>query len=167
MADESPAEEVPPVSRVECAPTSDPLVRLFIGAALLLGLAAYCFYDGYMTDKYPYKPMSQDINAYFSWAFNHFAPWLFAPPGVVALWMGLAGMRRRLVADEQGIGYAGKAPIAWSAITRLDASKLQAKGLLYLHHDGGRLVLDSWKLRDFRRLVAFVETHVPKEKQTV
>jgi hypothetical protein len=78
---------------------------------------------------------------------------------------------RRLVADEKGIGFAGKEQIAWDRITRIDAALLASKGLLTLHYgQAGQdkaektLKLDSYGFRNFRDLAAFAERYVPAEK---
>jgi hypothetical protein len=161
--EEAPAR--PEVNRVECAATKDPAVRLFILAALLLGFAVWCFLDR----RQP--PAAWDlghINEISSYLLNNWGPLLLAPLGIVALIWGVVFLRRVLVADEEGIGYRGKQKIAWSDVTRLDASQLESRHILYVEYgDGGRLKLDAWKLRSFRELVAVVERNVPAEKHSV
>ena len=45
-----------------------------------------------------------------------------------------------------------------------EVSLLQSKNILKLHHGGAKpLTLDSWKLDNFKAMVAFVEQHVPPE----
>ena len=135
--------------RVECQATRDPAIRLFIAAALFLGFAAWCFYEGHILDKYEYKPYAEDINKFSTWALNYYGPFIFAPPGLVlALW-GMLYLRRRLIAE----------------VKQLDATQLKSKGILTLVHENGELKLDSWKLTNFKPLVAFVEMHVPDEKK--
>ena len=55
--------------------------------------------------------------------------------------------------------------VAWSDVTRLDSAKLADKGILKLFYrdaagEEKRLVLDSWRLRNFRELVKLVESKV-------
>ncbi len=157
-------DEQPTGNQVKCQPSKDPAVRLFILAAMLIGFGIYCFVDAYILDKYPYKPLDEDLSAWCNWALNHFGAFVFTAMGLVPFIWGIAFLRKRLVADEEGIGYEGKQKIEWGRIEQLDASQLKAKGILYLHYDGRKLKLDSWKLRNFRELVAWVENHVPKEK---
>jgi hypothetical protein len=73
-------------------------------------------------------------------------------------------MGRKLIADEEGMGYAGKQKIHWSEFKRMDASQLK-KGLLYLYYgpDEKKLTLDSWKLKNYKPLIEFVEAHIPRE----
>ena len=85
--------------------------------------------------------------------------------GVLLVIVGIRMLRRVLVADSAGIGYLGKDKLPWDQIDKLDASQFKNKGILILLAGEGartrRLKLDSWKLKNFRDLVAFVEAHVP------
>jgi hypothetical protein len=152
-------------NRVECPATKDPAVRLFIVAAMFLGFGIWCAMDAYVAGKYPYAAWNDDVNQFMGWAFNHFAPILLIPVGLVALVWAIVFLRRVLVADEQGIGYKGKPKVAWSDITGLDVSDLPDKKILRIHHteSGKPLVLDAWKLQNFREIVAFIEDHTPEE----
>jgi hypothetical protein len=149
--------------RVECPASKDPAVRLFIIAAMMLAFAAWTIYDAYVARKYPY-PDPYELNAYLKHLFNHGAAFVLVPLGVLAIGLGLRSLRRVLVADAEGIGYVGKQKIPWSGVARMDASLLKEKGILRLYHgESGRLTLDSWKLGNFKALVAFVEQHVPRD----
>jgi len=104
----------------------------------------------------------EHINDVAGHAFNHFTPWIAIPIGLLLGLRGVMVLRRVLVADADGIGYAGKEKLPWGKITSLDASRLKSKGILTVEHgDGAKLVLDSWKLQNFRELVAFVEANSP------
>ena len=143
--------------RVECPAKKDPAVRLFIIAALLLAFAVWCLLDMH---NYP-KPDPFDLNKYLKYAFNHFLPIGLVPAGLVLLIRGVVTLKRRLVADAEGIGYVGKEKTPWSDIERLDAARLQDKGMLDLYtRQGRKLTLDGWTLENFQQLVAFVEKHV-------
>ncbi len=153
--------------RVECPATKDPAVRLFILAGMLIAFGAYCFIDGYVLDKYPHKSLSEDINVWANWALNHYGPFVLIPPGILFAVWGVVFLRRKLVADANGIGYAGRQQIAWDKIEKLDASRLASKGILELYYGTAKpLKLDSWKLRNFKPLVAFVESHTSAETET-
>jgi len=146
--------------RVECPAAKDPAVRLFIVAAMLVGFGVWCALDR--------KPVSYwtngDINKKANYLLNNWGPVLFLPGGLVALVGAISSLRRRLVADEEGIGYAGGKRTRWSDLRRMDAALLEAKGILDLYDaDGRRLRLDSWKLTNFKALVAFVEDHLPQD----
>jgi hypothetical protein len=146
---------------VECPATRDPAVRLFIVAAMFLGFGIYTIYDHYVLGNYPY-PRPYELNPYLKYLFNHYIPYVLMPPGAFALVWGIRFLLRRLVADAEGIGYVGGTKVRWSDVTELDASILKSKQILCLRHGGGRkLVLDAWKLENFRDLVAVVEAHVP------
>ena len=161
------SDQATPPQRVLCPSSTDPVIRMFILAAIPLVVGVLCFWDGYIVHKYPYKPLSEDLNAYLTWAFNYYLPYPLVPLGLIALVKALLTLTRKLEADETGIGYVGRGKIRWADVTRLDASHLGPKGLLFLHHPGGVLKLDSWKLKNFRELVAFIEARVPRDKQTL
>lgn len=151
--------------RVECAAARDPAIRVFVIAAMLIGFGAWCFYDAYVKGSYPADKV-ETFNDALSYWFNHAGAFVFPALGLIPLVMGAAMLRRRVVADGEGIGFAGKARIAWGDVTRLDASRWDPKGILVLiSADDAKLVLDEWKLdkTNFRTLVAFVEQHVPPE----
>ena len=151
--------------RLEARAAKDPAVRLFIFAAMLLGFGIWLFVDGHVRKKYPYQPFSESLNAWFGWALNYLGPFLLLPAGLVVLIWGIVFLRRKLLADKEGIGYAGKEKIPWEQITQLDASLLKSKGLLHVYCGSDKkLTLDSWKLEGFRDLVAFVEEHVPTDR---
>lgn len=162
MTDNTSPPDSPP-DCVTCPATSEPAVRWFIGAGMLLAIGVWCFVDRH---NYP-APESwtlQHISEASGYLLNHFAPMLLVPAGVLLAWLGWRAKRRVLVADGQGIGYVGKAKVAWSDVQGLDASRLKDEQILGLKlKDGGLMKLDAWKLRNFRDLVAFVETRVPRQ----
>lgn len=147
--------------RVECPATNDPAVRLFIFAAMLIGFGVWCFLE---RTKYP-PPEAwtlEHINTIVGYVLNNYGPWVLVPPGLVFVALGVRLLRRKLIADDEGIGYVGAQRIAWSDVTGLDSAKLKDKGVLTLHYGKGRkLVLDSWKLKNFRDLVALIEQYAP------
>jgi len=145
--------------RVECRAAKDPAVRLFIGAAMGIAFGAYCWWDA--EPRPPAWDLSH-INQVASYLLHVAGPWVFGIPGLLAGIWGVVFLRRVLVADAEGIGYAGKERVAWGEVTNLDACDLKKKGILYLEYgDGAVLKLDAWKLQNFKGLVAFVEAHVP------
>ena len=150
-------------SSVRCPAAKDPAVRVFIVTAMLIGIGVWCAADA-LSGKYQ-KPEVWDfkhINEIAGYLFNHFTPWIALPVGILLLIVGVRMLRRVLLADSQGIGYVGKDRLAWDRIEKLDASRLKGKGILHLAgKDGRKLTLDSWKLKNFRDLVAFVESHLP------
>jgi len=158
---QTPQETAP--AAVQCPASADPSVRMFIVAAMVIGFAVWCYID---SGNYP-VPAGSDpdyVNKMANHVLNNYGPFVFGPLGLASLVWGVVTLRRRLVADEEGIGYLGKDKLAWGRITRIDAGKLKGKGILVLHYGKGRkLVLDSWKLKNFRELVAFVERHVKPE----
>ena len=147
--------------RVECPAAKDPAVRLFIGAAMGLGFAIYCAVD---TVDVPKEWTFEYFNEAIEYVLHKAGPYVFGIPGVILAACGIRFLRRKLVADEAGIGYVGKEQVPWEKITELDASRLKAKGILTLHTgDGGTLKLCSWKLDNFKALVALIEQKVPQQ----
>lgn len=165
MTEQTQSHEVP--TRVECPAARDPAVRCFIGAAILIAGGLWCFVDGYVRGL---PKETETINDKATWYLNHVGGIVLPLAGLVPLAFGVVALRRKLVADEEGIGYVGKEKVAWTAVRSLDTTKLADKGILKLKYDsGGRdktLVLDSWKLRNFRELVLLVEkSTAPGETQ--
>jgi hypothetical protein len=156
-----------PPSSVQCRANRDPAVRLFITAAMLLAVGVLCYRD---KDSWPAPDNWQikNINAVGGYLLNNFGPFLLIPGGMVAAAWAVVFLRRVLAADGEGIGYVNHEKIAWSQVEKLDAADLKTKGILHLHYGAGRrLTLDSWKLSNFRDLVAIVERHVPAEKRII
>lgn len=167
--EESGAEEGPrePLTRVECPAVKgydNPAVRWMIIGIVAFGLGVYCLIDAFIVRKYPY-PEPFEVNQFARWAFNIFGTFFFIPAGILAVTWTWKLLKQVLVADQEGIGYAGREQIPWGDITELDGSRVE-KGLLVLKSgEDEKLVLDSWKLKNFRDLVAIIEQHVPEDKQ--
>jgi hypothetical protein len=151
-----------PTTPVQCDAAKDPAVRLTIAMGLAFALGVWCIID---LGHYPYKPLSEDVNAFFGWMFNHVCAVLGPAIGLVLLGFLIRYLRRKLVADGEGIGYLGKAKIAWQEVKTLDASELPGKGIVVLHYgDGQEMKLDGWKLTNFKKLIALIESSIPAEK---
>lgn len=155
---QNPASNPSVPSQVVCEPAKDPAVRYFLIAALLIGVGIWCWME---RDKYPRPGSWGDPSKTGGYLLNHGGPFVFIPAGIFAAAYGIRFLRRKLAADDTGIGYEGDAKIAWNTIQELDATKL-GKGFLHIKHGAGKpLTLDSWKLQNFRPLVAFIDQHVP------
>ncbi|MFP4107334.1 MAG: hypothetical protein ACLFVU_14785 [Phycisphaerae bacterium] len=147
--------------RVVCPASKDTAVRLFIGAGILIGFAIYCFVDAVP------KPETMawnggDINATLEWILHAYGPWVFTPPGILLIVLAILSLRKKLIADEEGIGYEGRKRYAWDDFTAVDATELKTKDILVLKAGSDdQLVLDGYKLTNFKQLVAYVETHLP------
>lgn len=159
----SETTDTPQPERIECPPARDPAVRLFIMAGMLLLFGLWCFYDAYIKGAYPYPP-DGDVNKLAKYYFNHVGGIALPLAGLVPLVLGLRFLKRIVVADAESISVPGTPAVAWKDIKRLDATDLPGKGILRLEYGQDKpLVLDSWKLQNFKKLVAFVEHHVPAE----
>jgi len=144
-------------AQVVCPAAKDLIVRPVILAVALIAFGIWC-----ALDQKEHVPFDKDMNGWLSWAMNFYGQFAFTALGLIPLAFALRAHRRILVADEVGFGYAGKESIAWSDVTGLDASELEAKQILQvLHGRDKRFVLDGFNLRNFAELVAFVEDHVP------
>lgn len=162
-SDESRVSETAEVpDRVECPAAKDPAVRLFIGAGIAFAMGIWCILD---LSNYPYAPPGEDINKFAGWAFNHGLAILGPLIGVIVLLLAVRLMKRTLLADGEGLGYVGKQKIAWDAIESVDATLLKDKGVVIVKpSQGDELKLDSWKLQNFKPLIALLESKVPEEK---
>lgn len=160
----SESSEVP--QQVECPAEREPIVKLWIIAAMLIGFGIWCIVDA-GKPKYDYVPLAEDLNGFFSWALTHIGQFVFTIVGAAVAGTAIRHSRRVLVADQEGIGWRGGRKLPWEKVTKLDASRLKDKQILVLEHPDGRLTLDNYKLQNFRDLVAVVEEKVPDEKRTV
>ncbi len=164
MAEQTQNDEVP--TKAECPATREPAVRLFIVAAILIGFGLWCVVDVHVNKKYPWKE-DGNISDVFTYYFNHGGAVAFPLMGLIPLGLAIVSLRKKLVADDEGIGYTCKEKISWDKVRSLDSTQLADKGILRLHYEsaGGEktLVLDSWKLQNFRSLVQIVEKKVPSE----
>lgn len=156
-------------SQAEAPAAFDVALRPFIVAAMTLGFGVWCVIDAYVRNLYPYSKYEEsgNINDYMSFAFNHYAPFVLIPIGLLALVYGIVLLQRKAVADEQGLFKTGHDKIAWNQITRLDASKLASDKSLVIHHGQGQtLVLHGRDHRNFADLVAVIDRYVPEDKRT-
>lgn len=150
--------------RVECRASKDSAVRLFIGAAALVGVGIWCFVEAYILKKYP-APEAwniENINPAVTYALNYFGPFLLIPLGILLAVLAIRTLKRFIVADRDGLVVNGKPKIAWSEFTGIDASLLDSKGVLILKRGGDQpgVKLDRYHYRDFRDAVAFIEDRV-------
>ena len=156
---ETPEKTAP--TSVTCPAAKDPAVRTFIMAGMLVGVGIWCWMDA-ANYKLPKAWDLAHINDAAGYVFNHFTPWIAIPIGLLIGLRGLLALKRVLTADAEGMGFKGANKLPWDKITALDASRLKGKGILVVEYEGDKkLVLDSWKLQNFRNLVAFVEAHSP------
>ena len=143
---------------VVCPAAKDLVVRPVIFAVFLIGFGIWC-----ALDQKDHVPFDKDMNVWLSWAMNFYGQFIFTALGLIPLYFAIRAYRRKLVADEAGLGYEGKESIAWSDVTGLDAGKLEAKQILHvLHGRDEQFTLDGFNLQNFAELVAFVEDHVPQ-----
>jgi len=158
------SSQQPSEQSIKVMPATDPAVRLFIVAALLIGFGVWCIID---LPKYarPDEPFSlQTVNEWAGYLFNYTGAVVFPIAGLIPLAMAVRHLRRKIVADSRNLIIGTGPAIAWETITLVDPSQLRDKGILRLNYEpGGTVRLDSWKYRteDFRRLVSAIESQAP------
>jgi len=163
----------PSVSSVQARPSKDPVVRLLIVSAMLIGLGCYCLYDAYVatnsdgSPKYakPTKPFGEDFNPYFTYYFNLIGGYVLPLAGLPFLLGAISQARRRMTVDATGIT-AGREKVAWSDVKEIDAAEMAKKSILKIYHGQGMIKIDGyyWQKSDFRDMVAIIEQNVPVEK---
>jgi hypothetical protein len=144
---------------IECPADRDPAVRLLIAAGLCVAGIVYCLLT---PEPKPEGPLAtKTANEYAKWWLYIYGPWVL---GVLTVFLaGYAAMvlRRRIVADDEAITINRKRRVAWSQFVGLDAAELKDKGRLTLRvADGDDVVLDRYKYKNFKELVALVEKKV-------
>jgi hypothetical protein len=158
-------EQIP--LEVTCSIGSDVVVRGFIMAGIFLAIGLWCGYEMNLTDKYPTPdvPFSMDvINEYASWLANFVGQIAFTAVGLFLLIRVLRTRASRLRADANGIGYVGKRTIAWNEITKIDASRLKAKGFLDIYAGDAKFSVDTWRWEQSKTLLAIMEANVSADK---
>ena len=152
---------------VTCTIGSDVVVRAFIMAGIFLAIGLWCGYEINLTDKYPTPevPFSMDvINEYAIWLANFGGQIAFTAVGLFLLIRAIRTRASRLHADANGIGYVGKRTIAWNEITRIDASRLKAKGFLDIYVGDKKFSVDTWRWEQSKTLLAIMEANVSADK---
>ena len=136
---------------VECPLATEPLVRSGLIIALVLGYGLYSIYE-LAVGKYDRATQAT------YWYFTVACAVLLTPAGLVVVGLLIRRLRRRLVADSEGIGYVGREKIGWADVTKL---VIGGKGLVDLHYqaDGQEevLTLDSYYLKHYDALMAIVD----------
>jgi len=166
MSEQTQPEAGP--DRVVCPADKDPAVRIFIGAAMLIGFAFWC-----LAEKHQYAPPEawtrEHINAAAGYVLNHWGPWVFLPVAGVLIVYALLTLRRKIEADDKGISVNGGQPIPWSDFDGIDAALLPKKGILRLkRHNGEYVRLDRYKVKNFKALADLIEHRlgdVPEEAE--
>jgi hypothetical protein len=155
---------------VTCTIGSDVVVRAFIMAGIFLAIGLWCAYEINLTPNYPKPdvPFSMDvINEYSSWLANFGGQIVFLAVGLFLLVRAIRTRSSRLRADANGIGYAGKATIAWNDVTRIDASRLKSKGYLDIYVGDVKFPVDTWRWEQSKTLLAIMEASVSADKMQI
>lgn len=149
------AKEAQTGEKLVCPANPEPAVKKFIMAGLLLAWALYCAYDLYWHAN-PLKPGDEHYE------FTYYTMLPAFPLAVVPLVWGILQLRRKLVADGEGLGFSQGNKVRWDSITRLEPL---GKGQLEVHYtqDGrdGTLKLDSYFIKNFNELVRMIEAKRP------
>ena len=145
------------IQLVECPADKDPAVRVFIGAAMCLGGAAYCHLTP--PDTQPEGPFSMDkINHFAEWYLFFYGRWVFGALGIVLAILGARILRRQITADAEGMTVNRKRRYAWREFTGIDATLLATKGQLTLQRGAGEgVVLRRYQYKNFKALVELIE----------
>jgi len=78
------------------------------------------------------------------------------PIGLLALfWLGL-NARRKVVADDEKVRFAGR-EMRYDAITDIDKTRWDSKGIVVLESGEERMKLDDWKFRGVGKVLERVE----------
>jgi hypothetical protein len=122
------------------------------------GFAIWCLRDGWFNPAYRVSGKEGDL--------------LFSRSGAIALGAGfvilLVGLfvirRTKVVMDDNGIDVNGKFMIPWSAMIRVDDSRVEKAYLDIYYQDAGReakYVLDGFKVSHFDDMLDEISVHRP------
>jgi len=141
---------------VECRLTKSRKLRWVLYLVLCVGFAAYCAYDGWISEKFKDDPGNL--------LFNQVGAVCLAGLAVVLI-IGFVKINgTRVVADETGIDVNGKLKIKWSDLTGADDSGYE-KGLVtvFYKQDGNerKYVIDNYKIDHFEELLDEISSRRP------
>jgi hypothetical protein len=132
--------------------------------AFCIGVAIYCAYDGYFSEKFREKHTGPDGKADITLLANRFAPPVFGA-GAVILGAYLFAIRsKKLIADEKQLIISDKESIAYDSIQKIDKTHFKAKGffiITYKNNDG-REVNRKLSDRAYDNLAAVLDQLVAK-----
>jgi hypothetical protein len=145
-------------------PVSKYKVKTFlIYMAVLVGFAAYCFYDGHYNQSFIDKH-SPDGKPDGTMVFNQKAPaYLVGAAALIGVYL-LVIRNRKVVAEDNALVIDGKTSIAYDSVQKIDKTDFDAKGhftFTYKTPDGkeiDRKISD----RDYDNLKAILDHLVAK-----
>jgi len=105
---------------------------------------------GWSTRKPPKEHSDTDILTQFIIAGICF------PIGLLALFWLVLNSRRKVVADQEKVRFAGK-QMRYDEITDIDKTRWDSKGIVVLESGEQRMKLDDWKFRGVGRVLERVE----------
>ena len=82
------------------------------------------------------------------------------PIGLLAVLWLIGHARRRIVADDEGVHFAGQT-IRYDEITEIDRTRWDSKGIVVLIAGERRMKLDDWKFRGADRVLQRVDERRP------
>jgi hypothetical protein len=138
--------------------------NFIIGIVLLIGLGAYCTYDGYFNEKFRDRHTSIEGKPDSTLVFNQKAPF-FCLAGAVtlAIWLGIA-KNRKIVAESDGIVINGKEKLAYQSIEKIDKTYFESKGYFVVTYkdEAGKEVDRRFDNRAYDNLAAILDELVAK-----
>ena len=138
--------------------------NFIIGIVLLIGLGAYCTYDGYFNEKFRDMHTSNEGKPDSTLVFNQKAPF-FCLAGAVALaiWFAIA-KNRKIVAESDGIVINGKEKLAYESIEKIDKTYFESKGYFVVTYkdEAGKEVERRFDDRAYDNLAAILDELVAK-----
>jgi hypothetical protein len=146
------------------APVSKYKIKTFlIYIAVLVGFAAYCFYDGHYNESFKEKH-SPDGKPDGTMVFNQKAPaYLVGAAALIGVYL-LIIRNKKVVAEDNALVIDGKVSIPYDSVHKIDKTDFDAKGhftFTYKFPDGkeiDRKISD----RDYDNLKAILDHLVAK-----
>lgn len=131
-------------------------MKWIIYIILALGAGIYCYYDGFVSEKY-LKDLSN------LW-FNRVGSIVLAVAFVVLVIGFFVILKTRIAADDDGIDVNGKSKIPWKDIVRIDDGNVE-KGLVDIFYtvegQEEKWTADSYKIDRFDELLDMISRHRP------
>jgi hypothetical protein len=138
--------------------------NFIIGIILLIGLGAYCTYDGYFNERFRDRHTSIEGKPDSTLVFNQKAPFFcLAGAVVLAIWFGMV-KDRKIVAESDGIVINGKEKLTYQSIEKIDKTYFESKGyfIVTYKNEAGKEVERRFDGRAYDNLAAILDELVAK-----
>ena len=134
-------------------------LRLLTYALVLVGLAGWFGYDGFLNQEFMAEHTSEAGVAEFALTFNQKSPPFFLAAALLFALRLFVVRKRRIVAEESELIIHENLRIPYDAIQEIDRTHYKAKGVFALAYDspGGERLRHKVDSRDYDNMTAILD----------